>query len=70
MTRRMCFSLFSALFTWPAFAGQKLGDDEWMRRFRLFVKAFNAFVEQLNEGSFDISTWHTMRRAWKELDTE
>jgi hypothetical protein len=41
-----------------------------MRRFRLFVKAFNAFVEQLNEGNFDISTWHTMRRAWKELDTE
>ena len=70
VTRRMCFSLFAGLFTLPAFAQPKLGDEQWMRRFRVFVKSFNAFVERLNEGSFDVSTWDMMRRAWKELDAD
>lgn len=70
MTRRMCFALIIALFSGPALARPKLGDEEWMRRFRAFVRTFNAFVEVLNEGSFDLSRWHGMRAAWKELDVE
>jgi len=41
-----------------------------MRRTRAFVKTFNAFVEVLNDGNFDIAKWHSMRSAWKELDAE
>lgn len=70
LTRRMCFALFTAFFPVPVFARPRLGDEEWMRRFRAFVRTFNAFVEVLNDGKFDLSRWQTMRGAWKELDTE
>jgi hypothetical protein len=46
------------------FHGQqpKLGDDEWFRRFRVFVKVFNAFVESsLNELGFERATARTIR---------
>lgn len=32
-------------------ARPKLGDEEWMRSFRSFVKLFNKFVDSLNEAS-------------------
>jgi hypothetical protein len=70
VTRRMCFALLGAFFPVPVFARPRLGDEEWMRRFRAFVRTFNAFVEVLNDGKFDLSRWQTMRGAWKELDTE
>ena len=70
MTRRTCFALFIAFLPAPAFARPKLGDEEWMRHFRLFVRRFNGFVEALNDGSFDLSRWRGMRAAWKELDVE
>lgn len=70
VTRRRCFALFMAVFPMPALAHPKLGDEEWMRRFRAFVRTFNAFVEVLNDGRFDLSRWNTMRGAWRELDTE
>jgi CRISPR/Cas system-associated exonuclease Cas4 (RecB family) len=51
-----------------SWATPQLGDEEWMRRFRAFVKLFNAFVESLNDGKFDLSTWRRMRSAWMQLD--
>ena len=70
MTRRMSFALIFTLLSGNAFAQPKLGDEEWMRRFRDFVKMFNAFVEALNDGSFDVSKWRRMRSAWRELEVE
>lgn len=55
MTRRMSFALICTLLSRNAFAQPKLGDQEWMHRFRDFVKIFNAFVEALNDGTFDVS---------------
>jgi hypothetical protein len=52
MTRRKCFGLVLALVPLHAFAKQRLGDDEWMRHFREFVKQFNTFVESLQSSSY------------------
>jgi len=70
MTRRMCFALIITLFPGPTCARPKLGDEEWMRRFCAFVRTLIAFVEVLNEGTFDLSRCHGMRDAWKKLDAE
>ena len=70
LTRRTCFALFIGFVSLPGFARPRLGDEEWMRRFRAFVKVFNEFVEVLNDGKFDVSRWHAMHAAWKEFDTE
>jgi len=70
ITRRMSFALIFTLFSRNAFAQPKLGDEEWMRRFRDFVKIFNAFVEALNDGTLDVSRWRRMQSAWRELDVE
>jgi len=49
-TRRRWFVLLLAVLPKAAIARPTLGDDEWMRRFREFVKSFNAFVNALNDG--------------------
>ncbi len=70
LTRRLCFALLIALFPMPAFARPRLGDEEWMRRFRAFVRTFNAFIEALNDGKFDLLRWNALRTAWKEIDAD
>ncbi len=71
-SRRMLFGtpLLLLLFRRTAVAQPKLGGDEWMRSFRAYVKFFNAFVESLNDGRFDVSNWRQMRRTWREIDFE
>lgn len=64
----MCLAFLMFLFPALGFAKPKLGDDEWMRRFRDFVKAFNPFVEAFNEGRFDFSLRAQTRERWKNLD--
>jgi hypothetical protein len=70
MTRRMSFALIFTLLSRNVFAQPKLGDEEWMRRFRDFVRIFNTFVEALNDGNFDVSEWRRMQNGWKELEVE
>jgi hypothetical protein len=67
-TRRGWFVLLLALLPKAAIAQPRLGDDEWMKRFRDFVKDFNSFVNALNDGSFDVSRWQRMRADWKQLE--
>lgn len=69
MTRRNCFGLVLAALPLHAYAGERLGDDRWMRHFRDFVKLFNAFVESLNDGRFDVATWEKMRLNWTKLQS-
>ena len=68
MARRLCFALIGTLISEAAFARPNLGDKEWMRRFRELVKTFNAFLEVLNEGKFDVAKWNAIRAAWRDLD--
>jgi len=71
LQRRAVFGLILFLLPWPATASQpKLGDDEWFRRFRVFVKVFNRFVDSLNDGKVDLVMWRQMREAWKNMDCE
>jgi hypothetical protein len=46
----------------------KLGNEEWMRRYRAFVKASNDFVIAINDGIFDVAKWERLRTAWREID--
>ena len=68
IARRMCFAAICTLIYGTASARPSLGDKEWMRRFRELVKAFNAFLEVLNEGKLDVAKWNTVRAAWKDVD--
>jgi len=68
MTRRCWLVLFAALVPSSALGQPKLGDEEWMRGFRDFVKSFNAFVDALNDGSFDLSRWRRLQTDWKKVD--
>jgi hypothetical protein len=61
------FMLLSVVSVPHAEAHPRLGDDEWMERFRVFVKHFNAFVDSLNDGKFDMTTWRQMGEAWRLL---
>ena|SRR5215469_16551689 len=71
MTRRLWFRFLLPIFTvLPSWSQPRLGDEEWMRRFRSFVKLFNTFVESLNEEKFDFPTWQRMRDAWRKLEAE
>jgi len=68
-TRRHWFVFLGAMaLPTVVLAQPRLGDDEWMKRFRDFVKSFNAFVNALNDGSFDLLRWQRMRTDWKRLD--
>jgi len=66
--QRMRLALLMLLIPKHGLAEPKLGDDEWMRHFRDFVKAFNGFEETLDEGRFDFTQWERMRTQWKRLD--
>jgi hypothetical protein len=68
VTRRYWLALCAALVPSFAPAQPRLGDDEWMKRFRDFVKSFNEFVNALNDGSFDVSRWRRTQTDWKKLD--
>jgi hypothetical protein len=46
----------------------KLGDDEWIRRFRGFIKSFNDFVVALDEGKLDRAGWERMRVQFHQLE--
>jgi hypothetical protein len=67
-TRRCWFALCLALVPSLAPAQPRLGDDEWMKRFRDFVKSFNEFVNALNDGSFDVSRWRRAQTDWRKLE--
>jgi hypothetical protein len=64
------FFLSSAPFASTADARPQLGDPEWMRRFRVFIKAFNSFVEALDDNKPDRSKWQQMREAWHKLELD
>jgi len=55
-----------------AYAGRqpKLGDAEWMRRYREFVKAFDDFVITLNDNILDRAKWERVRIAWRQIEIE
>jgi|SRR6266700_7646745 len=44
-----------AAFTKIYEARSRLGDQEWMRRFRLFIRAFHEFVEALDDNK--LGSW-------------
>lgn len=69
MTRRVLLSvlLLGGFAHGETVRPVKLGDQEWMRRFREFVKVFNAFVNSLNDGKVDRRPWRLMRKAWAEM---
>ena len=68
LSRRMSLPGCMLLFTRATFADPKLGDPEWMRRFRTFIKAFNEFVEALDDNRLDRAKWARMRHAWNDID--
>ena len=71
LSRRTLFGVLLVLVPRSAIAIQyRLGDEEWFRRFRVFVKVFNAFVNSLNDGKVDLHAWHEMHEAWKQMDCE
>jgi hypothetical protein len=51
-----------------ATAQPKLGDEEWMRNYRDFVKASNEFVIAINDGIVDRKKWQRLRATWHEID--
>lgn len=64
ISRRALLSLPLVLLPKSAFGSHcSLGDDEWFRRFRAFVKVFNAFVNSLNDGKVDLHAWRDMHEA-------
>ena len=62
-------NIFAALET-KAFSGPKLGDAEWMTRFREFVKEFNDFILGLNDQRFDRAKWERVRSAWRRIEVD
>lgn len=70
ITQRICLALLMFLAPKHGLAQHKLGDEEWMRHFHYFVRAFNRFVDALNDGRFDYSQWESMRAQWKSLDVQ
>ena len=71
LSRRALFGVFLALTPKSALGTEcRLGDEEWFRRFRAFVKVFNAFVNSLNDGKVDLHAWYEMQEAWKQMACE
>lgn len=68
LTRRLCCLCSLGLLSRSASRGAALGDPEWMRHFREFIRAFNAFVDALDDNRLDRSAWQRMREIWKTLD--
>jgi hypothetical protein len=56
------------LFPPTVCAAPSLGNPEWMRRFGDFVRAFNTFVEALDENKLDHAAWERVRVLWKSID--
>jgi hypothetical protein len=67
-TRRLCCMCSLGLLSRSVSRGTALGDAEWMRHFREFIRAFNAFVDALDDNRLDHSAWQRMRIIWKTLD--
>jgi len=49
-------------------AHARIGDAEWMRRFREFIKAFSDFVVALDDNKLDLSKWERMRTTFHSLE--
>ena len=69
-SRRICLPLCLLIFTSPTIAHVKPGDSEWMPRFRIFIKAFNEFVEALDDNRLDRAKWARMRTVWDDLEVD
>jgi len=69
-SRRISLPLCLMILASPTTAHVKLGDPEWMRRFRIFIKAFNEFVEALDDNRLDRAKWVRMRTAWDDLEVD
>jgi hypothetical protein len=70
LTRRFYFVVYASAFMGRTVARPKLGDAEWMKRFREFVRAFNDFVIVLDDGKFDHAKWQQMRIEWQRLEVD
>ena len=70
MHRRFLLLAASAVFTAAAAPKSKVGDSDWLRRFRFFMKVMNEFLMALNEGAVDIAKWQQVRSAWHHLEDE
>ncbi len=68
--RRLVLILASLVLEAQANARPKLGDDEWTRRFREFIKSFNAFVEALDDGKLDRAKWERIRVQFQQLEVD
>ena len=70
VSRRLSLFLFSLGLTPPALSRPRLGDQEWMLRFKVFVKCFNDFVDALDDNKLDHQKWARLRSAWHALETD
>jgi hypothetical protein len=70
LSRRLYVLLFTFGLPHPLFARPALGDPEWMRRFKIFVKAFNDFVDSLDDNKLDRAKWSRLCSAWRSLDPD
>ncbi len=65
MGRRASFLLFATALHGFGASRPKLGDDEWMRKYRAFIKASNDFVIAINDDVFDRVKWERLKAAWR-----
>jgi hypothetical protein len=70
ISRRLLWVLLASKVELPMSAAPRLGDQEWMRRFRIFIRAFNEFVDALDDNKIDRASWARMCRAWDSLQTD
>ena len=70
ISRRLWWALLTPVMETQASARPRLGDQEWMRRFRVFVRAFNDFVDALDDNKLDRTRWARMCIAWDDLQTD